>query len=71
MNAPCCNLHSFASRQQVAKSNELTLTRCACGRYWLEQNGSSRVATETEQAIADIVTALARLKLPGVLATTR
>lgn len=53
--------------RQIAQSDRCTLHRCAaCGTYWIRADidEQSRPAIGGEIALAEMVTALARLKLP-------
>ena len=52
--------------RQIAQSDRCNLTRCTCGQYWiqLDIDAGSRPATEAEEALAEMVAALARLRLP-------
>lgn len=62
-----CDTCQGGNRQLVAKSNLISVSRCACGRFWLYETGDWwRPATDTEQALAEIVAALAKLKLSAM-----
>lgn len=66
----CETCHQITLRTMIAQSNDLTLRRCGCG-YWLEIGGHLRKANEVENSLAQIVEALARLKLPGAVSEAR
>lgn len=48
----------------VAKSDAVEVKRCPCGKYVIVTNQEERPASETEAALADMITSLVRLKLP-------
>jgi len=61
-----CDTCNFANPHHVARSDRIEVARCACGRFWLYEAGDWwRPATDAEQALAEIVAALVRLKLPA------
>lgn len=62
-----CDTCNRSDLVAVAKSNLIVVSRCGrCGRYWLHEDGDwLRPANEAEQALAEIVAALVRLKLPA------
>lgn len=53
--------------RHIAQSDKCILTRCSCGQYWiqLDIDPTSRPASPAEAALAEMVAALARLKLPA------
>lgn len=51
----------------IAKSDVVGVSRCTCGHYWLHGGGEVARAGEMEQALAEIIDALIRLKLPGAV----
>jgi len=57
----------------VTQSNRCRLLRCTCGQYWLQLDidPAARPATEAEAALAEMVSALVRIKLPVSTATHR
>lgn len=52
--------------QQIAQSDRIVLWRCSCGQYWLrtDLDAAARPATGAEADLAELVAALARIKLP-------
>lgn len=60
--------------KQIAQSDRIVLWRCSCGQYWIQTDldATSRPATGAELALAELVSALARIKLaPPVAAQHR
>lgn len=59
--------------QQIAQSDRIVLWRCSCGQYWLRTalDPAARPATGAEADLAELVAALARIKLPAPVAAHR
>lgn len=53
--------------RQIAQSDKCILTRCSCGQYWiqLDIDAGSRPTTLAEEALAEMVAAMSRLRLPA------
>ncbi|RIK35275.1 MAG: hypothetical protein DCC55_30800 [Chloroflexi bacterium] len=67
-----CDTCNRSDLVAVAKSDLISVSRCRCGRYWLHETGEWwRPASEAEQALAEIVAALVRLKLPAAAGSLR
>lgn len=59
-NSNTCKCDPLASRQEIARSNEVTILRCGCGYYWLKTQAGTRRTIGIEAVFCEMIESISK-----------